>query len=383
MGGGSYVSGDKGRARSPLHVAWSRVALPSSEVPGPSVTAPSRTRFTKTTCTSNRRLQAAPAHNRRLPRRFAPRSPARSSTRLRDRHAQPASCGWRHGSERGPVLRRGRPRPSDTFLRPVGGNRYLSSDAAPPNHRVARGPLPARSRELMRLGRWGALGPARSRTHALLPPMQSAAGRVSSRARGVAQDSSLSNSPPGPRGAARRGPVPEPATFKRVARQPPEYPIFLPPSNPKHNRRRAAKLAGYRALAVVGLLVLVGGLAYAIYAGRAAKAPLAETPSAVPQPQPDQPGITVAVINGTTQPGLAARAADEVQKQGFELGRVTGTSERDRAESVVLYTDRAGRQAKSVGRRLRLASVQRADRGERAVAGDASVIVAVGADAAR
>ncbi len=62
--------------------------------------------------------------------------------------------------------------------------------------------------------------------------------------------------------------------------------------------------------------------------------------------------VRVAVLNGTTVPGLAAQIGDQIERQGFRLGTVTNFNDQQRAESVVLYAPGAEREAAEVGRRL-------------------------------
>jgi len=92
--------------------------------------------------------------------------------------------------------------------------------------------------------------------------------------------------------------------------------------------------------------------------------------------------VTVAVLNGTTVPGLASSIGDRVTQLGFQLGTVANGPEQDqqRAESVVMYAPGAARQAAVVSRRLGIPQRERADAASRALAGDATVIVIAGAD---
>lgn len=107
-------------------------------------------------------------------------------------------------------------------------------------------------------------------------------------------------------------------------------------------------------------------------------------PPTVPAQRPMDPSrITVSVLNGTGEAGLAARVADRVEAGGFKLGNVTNAAERERAESVILYVENARSEARHVGRRLRVAQMERAARDDGTAAGDASVVVVVGADRAR
>jgi hypothetical protein len=90
--------------------------------------------------------------------------------------------------------------------------------------------------------------------------------------------------------------------------------------------------------------------------------------------------VTVAVLNGTTVTGLAADIGDRVESQGFQLGTVTNSLDQQRAESVVFYAPGAEREAEDVARRLKIAQREQIDPETQALAGDASVVVVVGAD---
>ncbi len=91
-------------------------------------------------------------------------------------------------------------------------------------------------------------------------------------------------------------------------------------------------------------------------------------------------GVRVAVLNGTTVPGLAAQIGDSIEKQGFKLGTVTNFNDQQRAESVVLYAPGAEREAAEVGRRLKISQREPIDPGSQSVAGDATVVVVTGRD---
>jgi hypothetical protein len=98
------------------------------------------------------------------------------------------------------------------------------------------------------------------------------------------------------------------------------------------------------------------------------------------QPTIDPAQVTVAVLNGTTVTGLAADVGDTVEKEGYQLGNVTNSLDQERAESVVFYAPGAEAEAKDVGRRLRITQREEIDPDTQALAGDASVVVVVGAD---
>ncbi len=94
--------------------------------------------------------------------------------------------------------------------------------------------------------------------------------------------------------------------------------------------------------------------------------------------------VTVAVLNGTTVPGLAATIADEVKSFGFQIGTVANSPDQEsqRAESVVLFSPGKRREAQEVGRRLKISQRQPVDPESQGLAGDASVVVIAGGDRA-
>ncbi len=91
--------------------------------------------------------------------------------------------------------------------------------------------------------------------------------------------------------------------------------------------------------------------------------------------------MTVAVLNGTLVPGLAAAIGDEVEQLGLRPGhaRQRRDQEQQRAESVVLYAAATEREAVVVSRRLKIPQREEIDPETQALAGDASVVVVAGA----
>jgi hypothetical protein len=96
-----------------------------------------------------------------------------------------------------------------------------------------------------------------------------------------------------------------------------------------------------------------------------------------------KPGsVTVAVLNGTTVPGLAATLSDEVGAAGFKVGTITNFTDQQLAESVVQYAPGHEDEARVVSRRLHIAQREPVNPSSQALAGDATVIVIAGADKA-
>jgi LytR cell envelope-related transcriptional attenuator len=136
----------------------------------------------------------------------------------------------------------------------------------------------------------------------------------------------------------------------------------------------------YVAVAVVGLLVLGGTAIYGVtqannHNGSPNKPKLGG--AAV------KPGnVTVAVLNGTTVPGLAAALRDQIAAAGFKKGAINDFSDQQLAESVVEYAPGHQAEAKAVGRRVGISRSEPVTPGSRALAGDPAVIVIAGADKA-
>ena len=96
-----------------------------------------------------------------------------------------------------------------------------------------------------------------------------------------------------------------------------------------------------------------------------------------------KPGnVTVAVLNGTTVPGLAAALREQIAAAGFKKGTIDVFSDQQLAESVVQYAPGHQAAAKAVSRRLGISEREPVTAISRALAGDATVIVIAGADKA-
>jgi LytR cell envelope-related transcriptional attenuator len=102
-----------------------------------------------------------------------------------------------------------------------------------------------------------------------------------------------------------------------------------------------------------------------------------------PRPGAIVPGdVEVAVLNGTSAPGLAAKVGDDVRVNGFNLGTVTNS--RDQFDqTVVMYEPGQQRAAKKVAHDLGVKPVQPIDRQTEQTAGGANVVVIAGADRAK
>jgi LytR cell envelope-related transcriptional attenuator len=142
----------------------------------------------------------------------------------------------------------------------------------------------------------------------------------------------------------------------------------------------------YVMLAVVGLLIVLGAAAFALglVGGRSEPAPNSpegtEQRAARDGNQALAPGqVTFSVLNGTTVDGLGKQVADELEAAGYRRGNVTNAGQQ-RTTSVVMYAQGAQADARAVARRLDIRQTEQADSGSQTLAGDATVIVLVGAD---
>jgi hypothetical protein len=133
---------------------------------------------------------------------------------------------------------------------------------------------------------------------------------------------------------------------------------------------------------VAGVIVIGGGVAFGIsqLGGDEDAATSGDSSQQQPQEAVNPSTVTVSVLNGTTVPGLAAQIGDEIEAEGFQRGNVANALDQQRTASTVLYAEGADREAKLVARKLGINSVEPIDPDSQALAGNASVVVIVGAD---
>jgi hypothetical protein len=177
-----------------------------------------------------------------------------------------------------------------------------------------------------------------------------------------------------------------------TSRHSPQETAILPP-RPKP---RGGLTGRYLAVVLAGLLVLGGAAAYGVTqltggdSGSSTSGVSANdgAQNGSAQRTRKQGGavkpanVTVAVLNGTTVPGLAATLSDEVGAAGFKVGTITNFSDQQLAESVVQYAPGHQAEARAVSRRLGIAQREPVSPSSQALAGDATVIVIAGADKA-
>jgi hypothetical protein len=94
----------------------------------------------------------------------------------------------------------------------------------------------------------------------------------------------------------------------------------------------------------------------------------------------DPSQVTVAILNGTTVQGLAAKIGEEVRQAGFRPGTIGNAARIDQSRSQVLYRKGRGAAARAVANRLGIESIAQVDSVNAEIAGSFDVIVLVGSD---
>jgi hypothetical protein len=92
--------------------------------------------------------------------------------------------------------------------------------------------------------------------------------------------------------------------------------------------------------------------------------------------------VTVAVLNGTSEPGLAATVGETLRRKGFKEGTIA-TARRTYQQTVVMYGRGRKKAAERVANGLGVTPVQPIDRTTREIAGAADVVVIAGRDKAK
>jgi hypothetical protein len=181
----------------------------------------------------------------------------------------------------------------------------------------------------------------------------------------------------------------------RAPSQPTE---IIPPPRPEPWYRSLIATPRYLVLVVAGILVLGGGAAFGISkltsddSGGGAGSQQGSQTGSGKQGDPGgggtqrnagavKPGtVTVAILNGTTVPGLAATLSDQVGAAGFKVGTIANFTDQQLAESVVQYAPGHQHEAAAVARKVGIGQREAVSPSSRDLAGDATVIVIVGAD---
>jgi hypothetical protein len=94
----------------------------------------------------------------------------------------------------------------------------------------------------------------------------------------------------------------------------------------------------------------------------------------------DPAQVTVAILNGTTVQGLAAKVGEEVGAAGFTLGTIGNAARIDQSRSQVLYRKGQSAAARAVANRLSIQSITPVDSVNAEIAGSFDAIVLVGSD---
>jgi hypothetical protein len=135
------------------------------------------------------------------------------------------------------------------------------------------------------------------------------------------------------------------------------------------------------AVLFVVFILVVGGVAYAVLnkGGSESKGGGSHSGKQAAAKKIKPGEIEVAVLNGTSVPGLAATYGDKVEKKGFELGAVTN-SDSSFAKSVVMFKQGRKPEAKEVAKDLSIAKLEPMNSEVAQVSGAANVSVVVGED---
>ena len=192
---------------------------------------------------------------------------------------------------------------------------------------------------------------------------------------------------------------PRPTIPPRTVPPRPAQPSVLgqaPGSRPAGRGGRNWPAPRYIALIVAGVVIL--GLGGVVGVQQLTKDDESDEPT-VRQPdtnvgdptaEPDRPepvrinpaDVTVTVLNATNTTGLAVRVLSQLETQGFQKGNTGNATDRQRAESVVMYKQGNNDEARAVARRLDISSIEPIDDQAQQLAGAANVVVVLGADKA-
>ncbi len=146
-------------------------------------------------------------------------------------------------------------------------------------------------------------------------------------------------------------------------------------------RRAVSRVSQPRVLGLIALAAVILGIA-AIF-GSERILSNGEGTSHSPKAQKVVPAnVTVAVLNGTSVPGLAAKVGDDVQANDFKLG-TESNSRHPFDQTVVMYEPHQRAAAQKVAHDLGVNPVQPIDRQTQQAANGANVVVIAGADRAK
>ena len=182
---------------------------------------------------------------------------------------------------------------------------------------------------------------------------------------------------PGTTGAAARvtseRPALERVTMERAALKPhPRWRRFIATAT----RPRVLVVLG-----IVALLLAIGGIFVSeslLQGGDDGSERTATAARVVPG------DVTVAVLNGTSEAGLADKVASDVGSNGYRLGTVGGTNG-ESPQTIVMFADGERGPARKIARDLGIDAdrVESIDNETELLAGEADVVVIVGEDRAK
>jgi hypothetical protein len=167
--------------------------------------------------------------------------------------------------------------------------------------------------------------------------------------------------------------------------------VTATPDRARRVRRARARTAATLSAVLVALLAGGVGIATAVSGGGdapggapATTAPQTQTTAPIVSGTVPRPGTyTVAILNGTTVPGLARGVANRLQNAKFKIGNVTNAATQDRATTTVYFSPRYVAAGRWVAETLGLPRTTRRPltRAQRVIAGEgAAVVVIVGSD---
>jgi LytR cell envelope-related transcriptional attenuator len=125
------------------------------------------------------------------------------------------------------------------------------------------------------------------------------------------------------------------------------------------------------------LLVIAGGVAYAVVNGSDDSASGKKGKQAAAKMAPSE--IEVTVLNGTATDGLAGAYGDKVEKKGFKLGAISNT-EQSFATSVVMFERGHAPEARKVAKQLGISKLDLMSSEVKSASAGANVAVVVGED---
>jgi len=180
---------------------------------------------------------------------------------------------------------------------------------------------------------------------------------------------------------------------------PPRSGSGLPPEDDDEGRSRLALFGAIGAIAVVLVVAVVlvtgvlGGddtptqkantIVPSSQTGATGGSGASKTTSTEPTAAPKPGTYTVAVLNGTTVPGLARGVANRLTEAKHKIGNVTNAATQDRSATLVEFAPGHRAEADAVAKAIDVGSdaIQPLSAGSKTIAGDqAAVVVTVGAD---